>query len=63
MEIVRYDKAGKWYLEPTDPALKRQTVTVREAAMQARECCHRVGIVRFGLPGGATFDRIARGDA
>ncbi len=32
MEIVRYDRAGKWYFEPTDSSLPRQKVTVKQAA-------------------------------
>lgn len=35
MEIVRYDRAGKWYFEPTESTLPRQKVTVRQAAEAA----------------------------
>ena len=33
MEIVRYDRAGKWYLEPTNPTLPRQKVTCKRQPM------------------------------
>jgi len=51
-EIVRYDRSGKWYVEPRKG--KRRGVSVREAARQAGS----VGTVYLGLPGGSTFDRI-----
>jgi len=60
MEIVRYDRAGKWYLEPTDPRLRRQRVGVREAARSARWGCeHANGWIQFRLPGGGAFDKAA----
>jgi len=61
MEIVRYDRAGKWYLEPTDPTLRRQHVTVDAAARAARwGRANANGTTTFGLHGGSTFDRLAR---
>jgi len=33
-EIVRYERAGKWYLEPTDGG-RRRAVTLTEAARLA----------------------------
>lgn len=60
MEIVRYDRAGKWYLEPTHEIAKRQRVTVDEAAKQAKWADEHGGSVALGLPGGATFDRMFR---
>ena len=55
-EIVRYDRAGKWYVEYHRV---RKPLTVHEAAARA---CER-GAQRFlGLPGGARFDRLVAQD-
>jgi hypothetical protein len=60
-EIVRYDRAGKWYVEPTRRGARR-LITCSEAAQMAY-----YGQVRLGLVGGTAFDarylRLkARGD-
>ena len=73
MAIVRYDKQGKWYLEPTDTSLRRQwyleptdtslrrqSVSVREAAQSAVWGAEHGGRIAFGLPGGSRFDRLVR---
>ncbi len=61
MEIVRYDRAGKWYLEPTIPMLKRQHVTIGEAARSARWGIDNAeGEWYPRLPGGGGFDKIMR---
>lgn len=60
MQVVRYDKAGAWYLEPTDPVLPRQKVKVRDAARYAAWAAETGGQIFFGLPGGGTFDRYTR---
>lgn len=51
-EIVRYNRAGKWYVEPRDGG-KRTHVGVVEAARLAAE-----GMSYPNLPGGQTFDRV-----
>lgn len=59
MEVVRYDRAGKWYLEPTDKRAPRQQVTIQGAAdyaIWAEE--NRHGEVFFDVPGGGAFDRL-----
>lgn len=63
IEIVRYDRAGKWYLE--GGSLRRQEVTLREAALHAKywRDCTENGQVFLGLPGGGRFDQIVRADA
>jgi hypothetical protein len=58
MEIVRYDRAGKWYLEPTDRSLKRQAVSIRAAAATAIWGLDNGGRVFLRLPGGGMFDRL-----
>jgi hypothetical protein len=63
MEIVRRDRTGKWYLEPTIPGLKRQQVTVREAASAARWGIENGGDFYPGLPGGEMFDRLVKGES
>lgn len=62
MEIVRYDRAGKWYFEPTDQSLKRQKVSLMDAAEQAVwGVDYANGEVFFDKPGGNTFDMRVRG--
>lgn len=61
MEVVRYNGAGKWYLEPTNRSLPRQHVGVREAARMAVWGQRNAsGFIRYGEAGGASFDRLAR---
>lgn len=62
MEVVRYDRAGKWYLEPVDPKqmLPCQHVTVEGAAQYAVWLHGNGGEIFFDLPGGRRFDRIVR---
>lgn len=58
-EIVRYDRAGKWYVEPTWG--KRTQLTMRDAALTAARWSEQVnGSVFYDRPGGSAFDRIAR---
>lgn len=65
MDVVRYDRTSKWYLEPVGyPDLPRRKVTIDEAVQYAYlECVDRNGrsrpgaSVNLGLPGGNTFDR------
>jgi hypothetical protein len=59
MEIVRYDRAGKWYLEPTDPTLQRRQVSIDQAVAAARLASE--GNVFLGRPGGTAFDKKVRG--
>ena len=62
IQIVRYDKEGKWYVEIREgygrhglPAERKQ-VSVREAALHARGL--RGGRIYLNLPGGDTFERM-----
>jgi hypothetical protein len=55
-EIVRYDRAGKWYIEPFSG--RRRRVGVRSAATEAATASGMR--VHFGLRGGAAFDRAVR---
>jgi hypothetical protein len=60
VEVVRYDRAGKWYIEPLTPGLPRQHVTVTEAAEYAtfpEISSGRKWVYYPGLPGGKQFDR------
>ena len=65
IQIVRYDRAGKWYVEVPEnygrfglPA-ERVHVTVADAAYQAKEWLRRGdGVVYLGRHGGRTFDRL-----
>lgn len=62
MEIVRYNRAGKWYLEPTNKNLKRQHVTIKQAADQAIWARRNLGSAQvfLGKPGGMRFDKLVR---
>lgn len=54
-EIVRYDRAGKWYVESVDGS--RRAVTLDQAVREALHISKRgSGDVHFGLPGGSAFD-------
>lgn len=55
-EIVRYDRAGKWYLEwPTNGA--REQVAFKTAVSYGRSAMFGAGEVELGLPGGTRWDR------
>jgi hypothetical protein len=61
MEVVRYERAGKWYLEPpTHLGLQRQHVKISGAAQYAQWIAANGGAVFFGLPGGSAFDAQVR---
>lgn len=65
MEIVRYDRAGKWYFEPLDSSLSRQKVTVHEAAANAvwaRGYYNEGAHIFLSKCGGTTFDRLVRAE-
>lgn len=54
-EVVRYNRAGKWYLEPTEG--KRSALTMADVVALA---CTPLCEVFYGLPGGEAFDRKVR---
>ena len=51
-EIVRYDRAGKWYLEGIG---SRRPISLSAAVRGAID-----GVAYLGRPGGRTFDARAR---
>lgn len=58
VEIVRYDREGKWYLEwPASAMIPARHIGIAEAARTAVEhgCC-----IHFDQPGGTVFDRKVR---
>lgn len=57
-EIVRYDRAGKWYLEPKQSGLQRRRVGIGSTAVEAVRAPGMT--IHFGLPGGGAFDRRVR---
>lgn len=58
VEVVRYDRAGKWWLESIDGKHPRKPVTLNKAALVALDMLHSEhGQVFFGKPGGGAFDR------
>lgn len=59
--VVRYELAGKWYVE--DPAGRRRRVSLAEAAEEALLARNSGGILLTGVPGGAAFDhKVAKKD-
>lgn len=62
MRVVRYGRAGKWYLEPSGDLsrLPRQSVSVDEAAKYAAWAIEQGGRIHFGVPFGSTFERRVR---
>lgn len=61
-QIVRYDRAGKWYVEYDPPRMRpARRIGVSEAAHLAWQM-HKdsVGHIWFGVPGGQVFDRKVR---
>ena len=54
-ELVRYERAGKWYYEGPEG---RRNIGVREAAMIARQWRDEGGVVYLTRPGGRLFDQI-----
>lgn len=61
MEIVRYDRSGKWYLEPKGNLSPRQQVTVKDAAKYAIQMCRGdSSTIYLGLRGGRVFDRLVQ---
>lgn len=54
MQVVRYDRAGHWYLE--DPGQKRQRISLSQAVVTARIWRQAGGRVYLGRPGGGSFD-------
>lgn len=62
-EIVRYERAGKWYIELVPPSLDaplRQQVPIREAVIRALELLEQGGTIHFDVPGGNRFDARVR---
>lgn len=58
LELVRYDRAGKWYIEGTLPRHgPRASVTIGDAIKIAIIWRKRGGSTYLGLPGGQRFDR------
>ena len=57
-KIVRYNRAGKWYVE-FDPANLRSArhISIKYAARRALELQALGGTIHFRLPGGGAFDR------
>lgn len=59
MEVVRYDRAGKWYLEPVGAVSPRQQVTLKQAAEYAVWARNeREGHLYLDMPGGSRFDLL-----
>jgi hypothetical protein len=55
-EVVRYDRAGKWYVESAD--LPREKLTIDQAVQMALA---PGTTINFGLSGGSRFDALVRG--
>jgi hypothetical protein len=60
-EVVRYDRAGKWFQEYRGTR-KYRTIRLREAVRLGVLCWRGApgGNITFDLPGGSAFDREVR---
>lgn len=59
-EVTRYERAGKWYVEPVDPLTPGQHIGVFDAAMRALSAESLGGTIHTGAPGGKVFDAKVR---
>lgn len=60
-ELVRYDRAGKWYIEwPGRSLMPRQRVTITQAVETAKHWWVNGGSPHFDRPGGGRFDQLMR---
>ena len=58
-EVVRYNRAGKWYVENQDGS--RRAVTLDQAVSEAADISSaNGGIIRYGRAGGSAFDARMR---
>ena len=57
--LVRYERAGKWYVEVVG-SHKRNHVTTTEAVDIAHQWWREGGTPHFGRPGGSRFDHLLR---
>lgn len=58
-ELVRYDRAGKWYAE--NPNFNVRTrLDIHRAAKTAKWLEQTGGQIFYGVPGGSTFDRLVK---
>ena len=64
LEVVRYDRAGKWYLENPRPGslIPRRHVKIGEAAKMARLIKKDGGQIFLNMPGGGKFDSLVQGN-
>lgn len=58
VEVVRYDRGGKWYLESS--SFRRVLITLAVACERAASIYEQGGEVMFDLPGGNRFDLEVR---
>lgn len=57
IEVVRYDRQGRWYLEWDQPSPQRTRLkTLGEAVSQAVAIEGEGGTIHLGQPGGKHFD-------
>lgn len=59
-EVVRYERAGAWYLEHRGGTGRRERLTIAEAAGYAKAMERAGGRVHRGLPGGSRFDALVK---
>ena len=57
VELVRYDREGKWYIEAIG---EHRRVSIDEAVRYAVGLHGMDGVVHFGIPGGRRFDQLVR---
>ena len=55
-EVVRYERAGKWFVESKVKLVPAEHVGVSEAARRAISAEALGGEINYGVPGGQVFD-------
>lgn len=60
-QVVRYDKAGKWWIEYQPHMLRSaRPVSISEAVAVALDCERDGGVIHLCRSGGRAFDRMVR---
>lgn len=60
IEVVRYDRAGKWWLEAKRPMIPARPVPLRVAVQVAVDLWEDGGTIHLRRPGGTVFDARVR---
>jgi hypothetical protein len=60
-KVVRYDRAGKWWIEYEPVQLRPgRHIRIDHAALRAYQMEQEGGTIYLGKPGGSAFDRLVK---